>query len=294
MVRDLLAKDKVKLPALPEILVRLREELAKEDTDLKRVEALVSTDPVLSGQVMRMASSAHFSRGSAPKDVGAAITRIGLRSLEGILYALLLPSLMGARKGGIDMKSFWRHSFAVASFARAIGRRIGLGNEDLSQLWMAGLMHDLGALILLQLIPTEYPRFLAAVRKMDKDGLLTEARLSVLERKNFDIDHAELGSQFLTRLWKISPRIAMCIGYHENPGWTMEEPETLRTVVPVYLADLLANHLDADWDPLKLSFHPIEDPGWGLLGLGIVEAQEMVEEVREGMIEVEQMLSMVS
>ena len=74
----------------------------------------------------------------------------------------------------------------------------------------------------------------------------------------------------------------MCISYHENPGWTLDEPETLRTVVPVYLADLLANHLDADWDPLKLPFHPIEDPGWGLLGLGIVEAQEMVEEVREG------------
>jgi HD-like signal output (HDOD) protein len=294
MIRDLLAKDKVKLPALPEILVRLREELAKEETDLKKIESLVSTDPVLSGQVMRMASSAHFSRGTVPKDIGSAITRIGLRSLEGILYALLLPSLMGVRKGGIDMKAFWRHSFAVASFARAIGKRIGLAHEDLSLLWMAGLMHDLGALILLQLIPTEYPRFLAAVRKMDKDGLLTESRLCVLEKKNFDIDHAQLGSQFLTRLWKIHPRIAMCISYHENPGWTLDEPETLRTVVPVYLADLLANHLGADWDPLKLPFHPIEDPGWGLLDLGIVEAQEMVEEVREGMIEVEQMLSMVS
>jgi len=293
-IRDTLAKDKVKLPALPEVLVRLRNELGSPDPDLKRIEGLVATDPVLTGQVLRLASSAHYSRGTPPSDLRSAIARIGLRSLEGILYALLMPSLFGIRKGGIDMKGFWKHSFAVASFARAIGIRIGLDAEQVSVLWMAGLMHDLGALILLQLIPTEYPRFLAAIRKMDREGLLGHSRLHELERKNFDIDHAELGSQFLTKLWKISPKIAMCIGYHENPGWTMDEEDTRRTVVPVYLADLLATHLGADWSPLRLPIHPIEDDGWRLLGLGAEETAEMIEEVTASLVEVEQMLSMVA
>lgn len=293
-VKDLLAKDKVKLPALPEVLVRLRDELGNPDPDLRRIESLVSTDPVLTGQVLRLASSAHFSRGTPPSDLKSAISRVGLRSLEGILYALLIPSLFGSKKGGIDMKGFWKHSFAVASFARQIGVRVGLGPEQLSQLWMAGLMHDLGALILLQLIPTEYPRFLAAIRKMDKEGLLGNSLLHELERRNFDIDHAELGAQFLTKLWKISPQIALGIGYHESPGWTMDEPETLRTVVPIYLADLLASHLGADWSPLRPPFHPIEDPCWARLGLGLEETQAMIEDVTASLVEVEQMLSMVS
>jgi HD-like signal output (HDOD) protein len=293
-VRDLIAKDKVKLPALPEVLVRLRNELGSQDPELSRIERLVATDPVLTGQVLRLASSAHYSRGTPPADLKSAIARIGLRSLEGILYALLMPSLFGTRKGGIDMKAFWKHSFAVASFARLIGMRIKLDPEGISLLWMAGLMHDLGALILLQLIPAEYPRFLAAIRRMDKEGLLGDARLHEYEKKNFDIDHAELGAQFLTKLWKISPGIALCIRYHENPGWTKEEPETLRTVVPVYLADLLACHLGADWSPLRLPFHPIEDDGWGMLGLGPEETAEMIEEVAASLVEVEQMLSMVA
>lgn len=293
-VRDILAKDKVKLPALPEVLVRLRNELTSQDPDLRKIEQLVATDPVLTGQVLRLASSVTYSRGTPPADLKSAIARIGLRSLEGILYALLMPSLFGIKKGGIDMKGFWKHSFAVASFARLIGVRIGADSEALSQLWMAGLMHDLGALILLQLIPTEYPRFLAAIRKMDREGLLGHSRLHELERKNFDIDHAELGAQFLTKLWKISPQIAMCIGYHESPGWTMDEEHTRRTVVPVYLADLLASHLGADWSPLRLPFHPIEDDGWALLGLGPEETAEMIEEVTASLVEVEQMLSMVA
>jgi HD-like signal output (HDOD) protein len=293
-VREVLSKDKVKLPALPEVLVRLRTELACEDPDLRRIESLVLADPVLSGQVLRMAGSAHYSRGTPLTDLRTAIGRLGLRTLEGILYALLMPSLFGVRRGGIDMKAFWKHSFTVASFATAIGRRVGLGAEPLTQLWMAGLMHDLGALILLQVIPVEYPRFLAAVHKLDQQGLLGNSRLDELERRNFSIDHAELGAQFLVKLWAIPPQIAMCIRYHENPGWTMEEEETLRTVVPIHLADLLASHLEADWSPLRLPFHPIEDPGWAKLGLGPEEAQEMVEEVRQGLAEVEQMLSIAS
>ena len=293
-VREIMSKDKVKLPALPEVLVRLRTELACDDPDLRRIESLVLADPVLSGQVMRMAGSAHYSRGSQPTDLRAAIGRLGLRTLEGILYALLMPSLFGARRGGIDMKAFWKHSFTVASFASAIGRRVGLEPEQLTHLWMAGLMHDLGALILLQVIPTEYPRFLAAIRKLDQQSLLGNSRLDELERRNFTIDHAELGAQFLVKLWSIPPQIAMCIRYHENPGWTMEEEETLRTVVPVHLADLLACHLDADWSPLKLPFHPIEDPGWAKLGLGPEEANEMVEEVRQSLADVELMLSIAS
>ncbi len=289
-VKEILARDKVKLPVLPEILMQLREELRSDDPDLSRITSLVRADPVLTGQVMRMAGSAHYSRGVPPTDLQSAIGRLGLRTLEGMLFALLMPGLF-TKDCGLDMKAFWKHSFAVASFADAIGKRLKLDSEQMSTLWMAGLMHDLGALVILQAAPDAYSRFLKMLAALDEQGALGDKRLDELEQRAFSVDHAEVGARFFGRLWKLSRGITLCIRYHEDPGWTMDEEETLRTIVPVHLGDLLAAFLEADWAPVKPANHPIEDPGWVKLGFGPEEIQEMLDEVKEKLTEVESMLS---
>ncbi|MEK7393997.1 MAG: HDOD domain-containing protein [Fibrobacterota bacterium] len=281
-----------KLPSLPEVLLRLDRELAKDDVDLAKIGKLVGMDPVLSGQILRLANSAWYSRGGKPiQELSRALIRLGIPTTKELVHALVMPSLFPKRGGSIDMDAFWKHSFAVALFAQAIGRRRKLSREKLDLLWTAGLLHDIGAL-LLDLVATETYRRLIRIcdQTADEGSEPLPIDLCALEREWLGTDHAIMGSIFLQKFWKLPEDIVWCVRYHEDLGWALDEPEALDSIVPIHVAVSLCDQNSVSWVPPRARQSVGLGEAWKRLGFGDDAVAEMAEEVEKAMEQAELML----
>lgn len=281
-----------KLPSLPEVLLRLDRELAKENVDLVKIGALVGMDPVLSGQILRLANSAWYSRGGTPiQDLSRALIRLGIPTTKQLVHALVMPSLFPKRGGSIDMDSFWKHSFAVALFAQAIGRRLKLGREQLELLWTAGLLHDIGALLLDLVAQETYRRLMRICEQSLDDGAQAQPiDLCALEQEWLGTDHANMGATFLHKFWKLPDKIVWCVRYHEDLGWALEEPDAIDSIIPIHVAVILCDQKSVSWVPPRARHSGGLGEAWGKLGFTDEDADQMAAEVEKAMEQADQML----
>jgi HD-like signal output (HDOD) protein len=291
---DQLIREGAKLPSFPDVLLKLDEELRSEDTDFGRIAKLVGMDPVLSGQILRVANSAWYSRGgSRVNDLPRALIRLGLPSTRQLVHALVLPSLFGSKAGAIDIKAYWRHSFAVALFAQGIGRKLGLNRTELDTLWTAGLLHDIGAL-LFDLLSRDALRNL--MRMGEQEALPGEPELEpidfpALEREWLGTDHANLGSIFLEKHWKLPREIVWCVRYSEEPGWALDEPDAVKTILPIHVADRLCQERGATWLPPRARKVTHVDEAWKRMGISEADIVLLGAEVDRSLEQSEMLLS---
>jgi HD-like signal output (HDOD) protein len=289
---EVVLKEGAKLPSLPEVLLKLDRELEKDDVDLAKVGKLVGMDPVLSGQILRLANSAWYSRGGKPiQELSRALIRLGIPATKQLVHALVMPSLFPKRGGNIDMQAFWKHSFAVALFAQAIGKRLKLSREKMDLLWTAGLLHDIGAL-LLDLVASETYRRLIRIcdQPADEGEDLQPIDLCALEREWLGTDHATMGSIFLQKFWKLPENIVWCVRYHEDLGWALEEPNALDSILPIHVAVALCDQNSVSWVPLRARQSKGLGEAWKKLGFGDEAVAEMAIEVEKAMEKADLML----
>ncbi|HOX53610.1 MAG TPA: HDOD domain-containing protein, partial [Fibrobacteria bacterium] len=230
---ELILKEGVQLPSLPEVLLKLDRELASEEADLAKIAKLVGMDPVLSGQVLRLANSSWYNPGGKSiQDLSRALVRLGIPTTRDLVHALVIPALFPKQGSAIDLARFWRHSFAVALFAQAIGKRLRLDRQEMEVLWTAGLLHDIGALVFDLVSKENFRRILKLCNEdpfADPKEEMSSVDLPSLEREWMGADHASLGAVFLQKYWKLPDPIVWCIRYHLDLGWALEEPLATRS-----------------------------------------------------------------
>ena len=291
---ELLLREGTKLPSFPDVLMRLGSELRSEDSDLAKIAKLIGMDPVLSGQILRMANSAWYSRGGTPvQDLSRALIRIGLPTTKQLVDAMVLPSLFASKNGAFDLRAYWKHSFGVALFAQGIGRKLKLDRTGLDMLWTAGLLHDIGAL-LFDLLSRETYRKLIRIGEQesvaDDDPEPSPIDFPALEKEWLGTDHASLGAVFLEKHWKIPKEIVWCVRYHEDPGWALEEPEAVKTILPIHVADLLCEERGASWLPRRARRESHLGKAWDKMGLSERDVAELTIEVDRALEQSEQLL----
>jgi len=286
----------VKLPNFPEVLLKLDAELRSDDADLRRVAKLVEMDPVLSGQILRMANSAWYSRGGPPiRVLSKALIRIGLPATGELVHALVLPSLFPRKGSSLDLPMFWRHSFAVALFAQGIGRKMKLDKSELETLWTAGLLHDIGAL-LFDLLASETYLQLMRIGNM---GPVEEGPAALpiefikfigLEREWLGTDHAALGSTFLEKFWKLPREIVWCVRYHEDLGWALDEPDAVRSILPIHVADILCEERGVTWVPQRARRTSHLGKAWDRMELSDSDVNDLDVDVENALAQSEMLL----
>lgn len=283
----------VSLPALPEVLAKLDQVLADPDVDVRDVATLVSTDTVLAGQVLRMANSAYYSRGgSAAATLGAGIQRLGLRTVKGLVYALTLPRLFG---GGDDFphRRMWRHALAVGAFAREVAAMCGAGVEEREKVYLAGLVHDVGSLILSSLAPREYAPWLDSLGKGDPAVEWNDEDLTQFERERFGIDHAEIGWIFLGSRWRMPSPVPEVARHHHDMGWDeILEPAVRQAILVVHVANGVCNHAGLAWDRVQPQGRAFNEGAWEQLGLDLAAVDELLGKVRDSVRLAEELLAL--
>ena len=139
------------LPPFPDIIIRLRKMIEDPDTGMDEVARVVQSDPVLAGRLIRLANSV-FGSGTSftTTNLNRALGRLGLKMAMDLAYSLKVPSIF-PNKNGFDYNVFWRYSLGLGVVASKLGEEKGLVKDELSHVYLGGLMRNIGVLLFIHL-----------------------------------------------------------------------------------------------------------------------------------------------
>jgi putative nucleotidyltransferase with HDIG domain len=223
------------LPPTPVLLVQLIGLFQKPDRDLDDIVVLTRRDPVLATEVLRQCNATFFGIGAKVSDINEALFRLGFHEVYRLTVLLFGRQMLRANSVSprIPMEAFRRHSSITAIASGAIA---GLVGEPEGLAFTAGLLHDIGKVVL---AISEGDRYAEMIRLHGPSG---EA-LCHSEKETFGFDHTEIGARLLNR-WELPESISAPALFHHHG----DSGEFGRSVAIVRLANLLAHHLD-DPDP---------------------------------------------
>ncbi|HTY03429.1 MAG TPA: HDOD domain-containing protein [Rhodocyclaceae bacterium] len=201
------ALEALHLPSMPQVLLRFLRLAEDERISIEELAEVVGRDPALAAHVMIAANSAALRRGQEAKTLGQCLAALGGRLVRIMAACLAVQSVFAGTAGdrNHDLGGFWLHSLQVAELARLLALR--LGRPDVEEIYLAGLLHDVGELLLLGGMNGRYGALLAWSR--DEEALLA------LENAEFGIDHAAAGA-WLVDQWRLSSFMADAVLFHHS------------------------------------------------------------------------------
>lgn len=197
------------LPSLPAIAIKVIELANDPATHMAQISEQVSFDPALSAKILRISASPLYHTRRKANNVRQAVSLLGTHAAIMIALSFSLSSVLRHQKkdGVVDSTLFWRRAILSALSCRALGERLGL--ENLDELFLAGLLQDVGILAFDIMLPDEYASVFASTT--DHDALL------LAERAAFGSGHDEVGNWLLKR-WNLPDYLCMtCLASHTIP-----------------------------------------------------------------------------
>jgi HD-like signal output (HDOD) protein len=242
------------LGSFPAVYQQLDEALNDPDSSIGRFTEIIEHDVDLTARLLRLANSSFYGFPGIIETVGQAISLIGLQQVQEIVTArCAVECFRGVSSGFVDMESFWRHSVACGTVARvmAVYRR----DPNPERLFVAGLMHDIGRLVIF----LKAPEAAAEVFRRHRAG---SALLVDCEREVLGTDHAELGAALVAH-WGLSPTLAEAVRFHHRPHAATERPVE---AAAVHVADVLTLAMELGGSGQKLP-PPLNMTAWNRVGL---------------------------
>lgn len=249
---DELVRDLQALPSLPAVVMELLGEIDQEDVDISVLAKKVSHDQALTAKTLRLANSSLWGLHVKVTTIQQAITFLGFQTTRNLITAAALTGVF--REGqcaGFNDKAFWRHSIATAVCCKVIARRVRL-NQDYA--FTAGLLHDIGRLVLVSTFPRHYEEVLAY--RAAHDTTVLEAERAVMK-----LDHVVAGAT-LAEHWHFSDTMQMAITYHHEP----EIPGAGVLAAIVHVANAVVHALDLGDEEDELA-PAVSAVAWHTLGL---------------------------
>jgi putative nucleotidyltransferase with HDIG domain len=249
---DALASGLEDLPSLPAVVMELLDSIDQEDVDISVLARKVAHDQALTAKTLRLANSSLYSLQVKVTTIQQAITFLGFQTTRSLIMAAAVTGCFPAGQCvGFDDRAFWRHSIATAACARVLARRMRF-NQDYA--FTAGLLHDIGRLVLVTRFPAQYAQVLAASAGA---GL----HLPDAERSLLGVDHVAAGVA-LARHWSFSGTMLQAIAHHHDPE--AQGAGFLATIV--HVANAIAHALDLAGEENEL-VPAVSSVAWTALGL---------------------------
>ena len=243
------------LASLPNIFTEISRVISDPRSSAIHVANVISNDPNLSAKLLKVVNSAFYSFPSKIDTISRAVMIVGSKQLSTLaLGTSVVNKFQNIPADLVDMKSFWKHSIACGISARMIASYKNVANTE--RLFVAGLLHDIGRLLIYKHLPREGREILLQAGR--KNGLLRSAEFEIL-----GFDHTQIGGMLLKK-WKLPLMLEQAVGNHHQP---FESQYPLESTV-VHIADLLINALRIGTSGERL-VPPVIPEVWTELGLPI-------------------------
>ena len=274
------------LPTIPAVAIKVIELANDPYSDMIQICNQISYDPALSAKIIKAANSPLYKSRRAPENVRQAVSMLGTHAATMIALSFSLTSALMKQSGSSNGSNYyWRRTILSALASRALGEKLGYKTPD--DLFLAGLLQDIGILAFNAMMPEEYAHLFATASNHDE--------LLLAERAAFGSGHDEVGYMLLKR-WNLPSYIATsCLASHSRPG-PIESESVVTSCVAIsgYIADYFLNPKDTNvlasaadaakrWldldnaalieiiEIMKIGLHPIEE----LFDVDIIHPSEL-------------------
>lgn len=269
--------------SLPGVFVRVNAMVNDPNTSMNEVAAVISQDPGLTIRVLRMANSPAYGISKEIDSVAKAATIIGTERIRDIALATsAVETFEGIPNDLVSMEDFWMHSIYCAIVAKHLAGLQKLSNPD--SLFVAGLLHDIGQLVLFNVLPKESRKVLEYVLDDTED-----TDINIVEQEILGFDHAMVGGA-LAESWHLTPMLVDVITAHHDLSAAKEfkkESAIVKVANSIaVMAELNSIHIeetdaavltDADWN--TAGFEPAQADS--IMEQAVHNAQESYKEVQK-------------
>ena len=225
---DILAKVRM-VPSMPSVVVKLRQYLRDPDVSFDELAKVIEFDPGLTVNLLQLANSAYFGWSGRIKTIKEAITRLGTNRIFQMVLCMSVAPMVRKPVKGYDLESddLWKHSIATAICSEQLA--IGLDLSVSEEAFTAGLLHDMGKILLGTFVEIDDK----PIKKLVNSGSLS---FNEAERKVLGIDHAEAAAELL-QYWNLPENVVAAARWHHNPENALRKHQNIVDVV--HVADIL-------------------------------------------------------
>jgi len=226
-----ISKEIKSIPKLPENVIEIQRMLSNPDRALSEIGDRIARDPSLTAELLKIVNSAHYMLPQKITNIQNAASMLGVTGLKNMMTVYGAQKALNSRYG--DLHALWHHAYRCAFYAGEIARRYGF-SEDAEDLYVSGILHDIGKIALLTLHS-------GLIEKLSMHYRDSGIPRDYLETLVLGIGHAKTGAM-IVRQWHLPENLGGPIEYHHRPYLA---PEQLRNFAyVVHLADLMANGYD--------------------------------------------------
>ena len=230
VIRTRLKKTEIKLPEIPSIVYELNEVIADPFASADDIARVVNKSPSLASLLLRIVNSAFYGFPSKIDRISRAVALIGSKEISSLALGISTMRLFkDIPKEIIDVRAFFKHSLACGILSRILAAHLNFNQTE--QLFVSGLLHDIGRVVIFKYFPKETTQMLADARS-------TGRRLYDTEYDNLRYRHTHVGRD-LFRKWKLPYSLENCVYFHHTPAHAQE----INRAAVVHLADICVHGL---------------------------------------------------
>ncbi len=221
------------VPTIPTVLERITLLLQNPQTSAEEIGRAITTDQSLASKVLKLVNSAFYGFPGRISTITHAVVILGFATIKNLVLTTTIFEVFKNKQSAenFDMERFWFHSVACGAAAKSLAGFVGCNERE--ECFIAGLLHDIGKIIICRYLPDEFEQTTDYVQK--NDSLFLDA-----EEKLFSNTHQQIGG-FLAESWNLPRSLQYPILYHHRP----HNAKRFYTIVAiVHVADILIRSMD--------------------------------------------------
>ena len=258
---QILVREVETLPQFPENIITLQRLLEDPNHEINDIAREISVDPSMTADLLKLVNSAQFMLPKRVDNIVEAVKLVGTKGVRNLLYSYGTQKVLGEKYS--EMRSMWTHAYRAAFYAYILAKSFKRKKELLDDVYVGGILHDLGQIVIASLHPDLLDRITRVCREKGIPAKL-------LEDFSVGLNHAEVGA-LIARKWNFPEQLVSAIRFHHEPARAPAEHHDI--VFSVYLANAIC-----DMERDRVGFDQIQSVVLKDFG---IETEEQLRKIQE-------------
>jgi putative nucleotidyltransferase with HDIG domain len=251
----------------PAVIARITRLLQNPATNAEELGSAVRADQVLASRVLKLVNSAFYGFPGKIGSISHAVALLGFSTVKNIALTASVLDIFKTDGGGkFNVRDVWKHSLACGVAAQSLARAVKYEFQE--ECFVAGLLHDIGKVVLFQIAPDDFARVV-------EDAAESKTLFYDSERKLLGMNHQEIGGMLIEQ-WRLPTKILSAASSHHNPPPVADDDSRLTAIV--HCADILARALGyGNGGDRKIPM--ISDKAWDALNMDGVNLEKLFDTI---------------